>query len=79
MRNSTIDRETIKIIPPSEDDHSRTWTNYEWNCPQCKTLVHGDSRKDTIFEIRNDATCIYCRVKNGEFVLKGSNFIRVKK
>lgn len=70
----TIAKELIKVLPPTEEHKI---TRYEWDCPQCHTTTHGDAKADTIFEIRHDPICIYCRVKNGEFILKGSNFVRV--
>lgn len=70
----TIAKESITSIPPCGEFPI---VRYEWLCPQCNTKTHGDAKKDTVFEIWHDPLCIYCRVKNGEFVLKGSNFVRV--
>lgn len=74
----SIPRESIKIIQPTESTIPPV-VRYEWICPQCLTTTHGDARSDTIFEIRHDPLCIYCRVKNGEFKLNGSNFVRIPK
>ncbi len=76
MSAISIPKEAIKVIPPND---YQNLTRYEWLCPQCQTKTHGDQRSDSIFEIRHDAICIYCRVKNGEFRLNGSSFIRIKK
>lgn len=75
--NTTVDRESIRIIPPNEYDLSRKVNLYEWTCPGCGSTVHGDAIKDTIFEIRNDAICCYCRVKLGQLRISGSAFVRV--
>jgi hypothetical protein len=72
----SIPKEAVTVIPPNDYENI---IRYEWICPQCHTKVHGDERKDSVFEIRPDPLCIYCRVKNGEFRLNGSNFIRVIK
>jgi hypothetical protein len=74
----SIQKESIKVIPPTEYQIDRS-THYEWLCPQCGTTTHGDSKSDTIFEIRHDPLCVYCRVKNGEFTFDGSTFRRAKK
>lgn len=74
--SATISKESIVILQPSGEF---LFLRYQWNCPQCGTATHGDQRKDSIFEIRHDPLCIYCRVKNGEFRLNGSSFERVKK
>lgn len=71
----TIPKESIKIIPPTDTDR---FTKYEWTCPQCQTTTYGDSRSDTIFEIRHDPLCIYCRIKNGTFTFDGGTFKRVQ-
>jgi hypothetical protein len=73
----SIPADAIKVIPPGEYTHPRI-TRYEWKCPQCGSTVHGDERSDTIFEIRHDPLCVYCRVKNGEFELKGGTFKRIR-
>lgn len=75
-QGDTIQREAIKVIPP---DGQHNFTRYEWLCPQCATSTHGDSRSDSIFEIRNDPLCIYCRVKRGQFRFNGSKFVRTEK
>lgn len=73
---TTIPKEAIKVIQPTAYE---PYIKYEWLCPQCNTTTHGDQRKDSIFEIRHDPLCIYCRVKNGEFVFDGGTFKRVPK
>lgn len=74
--SSSIAREAIKVIPPSD---SIPFERYEWICPQCNTTTYGDSKKDSIFEIRHDPICVYCRVKNGTMTFDGSTFHHVKK
>lgn len=71
----------IVCIEPRRDYQPKTDPdkNYSWICPQCNGMVHGDSRKDSLFEIRHDPICIDCRCKNGEFRLNGLNFERVNK
>jgi len=71
----SIAREEIKITAPTDYE---PFTKFEWTCPQCGGTTHGDSRSDSIFEIRHDPLCISCRVKNGEFTFDGSKYTRVK-
>ena len=51
--------------------------HYTWKCPGCGQVTHGDSRVDSLFEIRHDPLCCYCRVKRGELCINGSAFVRV--
>jgi hypothetical protein len=74
----SIPKEAIKVIQPTEFQPDRT-VRYEWLCPQCNTTTYGDAKSDTVFEIRHDPLCVYCRVKNGEFRLSGGTFTRVRK
>lgn len=72
----SIPKEAITIIPPN---YEYPFIRYQWLCPQCQTATHGDAKSDSIFEIRHDPLCIYCRVKNGEFSFNGSTFKRIVK
>lgn len=71
----SIPRETIREYEESTSPGVKFW---QWTCPQCQRNTYGDSRKDSLFEIRHDPLCVYCRCKNGTMRLTGSKFEHVK-
>jgi hypothetical protein len=72
--NKTIDRDAVRTLPPETGTKA---ARYKWLCPGCGDITHGDSGKDSIFEIRHDPRCIGCRVRAGEYRFTGSKFEKV--
>lgn len=69
----TIEKAAIKILPA---DYTSKQVRFQWLCPQCGDLTHGSAEKDSVFEIRHDPRCIYCRVFAKEFRFDGSKFVK---
>lgn len=75
----TIPPSAVKVIQPTEYSHPKI-VRFEWICPQCQFgTTHGDVSNDTVASICADPICIYCRVKNGDYRISGSAFVKVTK
>lgn len=73
-QDKSIDRDAIRTLPPETGSNA---AKYRWLCPGCGDITHGDAGKDSVFEIRHDPRCIYCRVRAGEYRCTGAKFEKV--